>query len=144
MKLRYMWTIVISLPTFVLLGLWGMASLPIVYIVAVLCVSSAIGYVCAAHVFEAIRRAIVDKETSWITRRAPGGIWFFIVVGSLVGVIASLLLRTTSSQFSLRLLALGAGTILTVLFVLVAIQVRRLERSEGKQVLMSHDGLFLE
>lgn len=144
MKLRYLATLFISMPVFVLLGLWGMTSIPGTYNATIFFISVAIGLALSRYVTGLIRRQIIDRQTSWMFRRLPGGVWLFIGIGAFGGAVAAYLYSSASGQFLVHTMALGVGTILTVISVVVTIQVLRLEQNAGKELFMSHGGLSLE
>ena len=144
MRINYVWTVALSVPVFVLVGLWGIGSLPIHWTAIVLCASAVLGYAGAGLLFGAICRDVLDKKTSWMTRRVPGGVWFFVGLGVAGGIVAGMASQGASSQVPLHIFALVIGTLMTVLSVLVALRVHGLERRTGKNVMMSHDGFSLQ
>jgi ABC-type sugar transport system permease subunit len=68
----------------------------------------------------------------------------FIGIGAFGGAVAGYLYSTAFGQFLVQTMALGVGTILTVISVVVTIQVLRLERNTGKEIFISDGGLSLE
>lgn len=144
MRINYVWTVALSVPVFVLVGLWGIGSLPVLWTAIVLCASAILGYAGAGLLFGAICRDVLDNKTSWMTRRVPGGVWFFVGLGVAGGIVSGMASQAASSRVPLHIFALAIGTLMTVLFVLVALRVRRLEQRTGKNVVMSLDGLTLE
>jgi hypothetical protein len=102
-----------------------------------------VGGVAAGAVFGgwslwSLRRHLVGDKQTQAMREVPGGIWFFLVLGALVGV-AGLTIRAHDEGLAVDL-GLALCTMLFTGFAFIGAWVRRQEKKYGKEVWIGPGG----
>ena len=142
--MRYISTIAMTVPLFVAETVWAAIGLGPWTICFALLTGIAISVLIGWYMCTGLRRYLFHGQTNFLLRRPPGGVWFFILLGLLIGVIGAPLLMILGGSLLLRTVGVTVGTIAAGSFGIVGIYVLRLERSQGKRIFMWPDGFFFE
>ena len=141
--MRYITACAQSIPMFVLIMIWGARGLPHGWMLAALIVSSLAGVVLGHAMSAKMVNGLLSSE-SFAPRLVPGGIWFFVGLGVAGGIILAMLPKSvfgsTHGLLMVHLCVMAMGTFLCAVFTTLALSVRRLEQSQGKNVWMSRAG----
>ncbi len=113
---------------FIWIGIGVLLSLPISY-----------------FILPKIRSKLVQGQNSFLDRRPPGGVWFFVLVG-VVGAFLAFIIEYISNTQLLSTLLLVCLSVLISTFAIIGIYVLLLERRHNKKAyLRMPDGLvFLD
>ena len=131
------------IPGFVGLAIFGLGFVASMErAVTVAGVALILGLVCGFYAVNVMRRNLLHGEGHFLTSRAPGGIWFFVGCGVLLGAIlfAMFILWPGSENYSL----LFWGVFTAAVFGLLALFIRRIEDMTELHVILDGDGFFFE
>ncbi|MBI4681451.1 MAG: hypothetical protein HY753_09695 [Nitrospirae bacterium] len=92
-----------------------------------------------------IQRKLILKSSSFLDHRPIGGVWFFIIVGVVIGVIVGIFKTVGGEKYEkiMQMLFILCLSLLTATFVIIGIYVFVLERKYRKRVYIGMpNGLF--
>lgn len=143
--MRYLSAIVSSTPIFVVAVIWGAAGTPLRLAIPTLLISTFLGIALGRYMSRILIRHLMSG-TPLPLRRFPGGMWSLVGVSVLGGVTALpilLFFGESTAWLIFHTAAVIFGALIGAAFATVGVSIWRLERAEGRQVWMGHDGFFL-
>ena len=131
------------IPGFVGLAIYGLGFVTSVErAMTVAGVAVILGLVFGFYAVNALRRNLFHEESHFLTRRAPGGIWFFLGCGVLLGAFFIQLHDLWPGSENYFLLFLGVFP--AAVFGFLALFIRRIENMTELHVILDGDGFFFE
>ena len=143
--MRYLSGVVTSLPIFLAAVIWGAMGLGILWLTVVALAAVAVGIIVGRYMGRVMEGNILRGERHFLLESAPGGIWFFLGIGVLGGIVAGATFSVVGPTYAsvvLRVGALAGGALCCAWFCTSAFAVWRLERAQGQRVYMGPLGLF--
>jgi hypothetical protein len=138
---RYVHLVFTSLPCFVLFALVAAAGVPIPEVLVATGCGVIVGALVFIYFLRSCRRQLLLGRSDFLSRRPPGGFWFFVLMG-LIGAILSIPIGIQWGLLGLRLCAIGGSVALLINFAALGAYVALLERKRKSKVFLDTSGLF--
>ena len=143
--IRYLWLDIIGILMFALLLGEVATNAPLLALSTWLGIGVMLSIPILYFILPKIRRKLVQGQSSFLDRRPPGGVWFFLSIGTAGGVIAFIIESISGTQILNGLLLICLSGLISS-FTTIGIYVLILERRYKKKAyLRMPDGLvFLD
>jgi len=140
--MRYLDVILYSIPCFILIALVGMGSGAVSATLPVSIIAGLLGLALGSYMVSLIRANLLRDASLWVMRPVSGGIWFFLGLGILGGIVCETILSYSPPLFFSLLVF--SGVFASVTWSVVALSVFQLERRHKKQFLMGPQGFYFD
>ena len=150
--MRYLSSIVISTPIFLIAVIWGAAGTPLRLTIPTLLISTFLGialgrYMSRIQIRHLMSGDTMSGDTHFLLRPFPGGMWFVVgmgVIGGLSPLPIFAFFGRSMGWLILHTAAVIFGALIGAAFATVGVSIWHIERAEGRHVLMWPDGIFFD
>jgi hypothetical protein len=135
-----------SMPMFLIAIFWGAQGIPRSWLAVALGVSLSLGIAIGHYRSGRMARSLL-RDGQFVCKRVPGGVWFFIAIGLLVGTGGAAILRAlgdASGRLFLHASGVVFGAICCGFYGMTSFVVLHLERTQSKKVYMGYGGFYFE
>lgn len=119
----------------------------VTFILICLGIGVGLGAPLAVMFVRATYRQLILGQSSFLTRRFPGGFWFFIFVCMLVGVllgVAFSILGDAAARKAFHALGVVGWSVFATVFTVLGLYAYRLEKKHNRRVVLDSGGLHFQ
>lgn len=109
---------------YLLISIGGFLAAPVAYMLAKL-----------------IKQKLIENRSSFLDRTPPGGVWLFILIGAVVGILL-FILELISGKTIVSEAIVVVSSLLISLFIIIGVYILSLERKHAKKIYIGIQGFI--